>query len=176
MAPKIENYNEIELKEVTIRSSDLSVRYRNKPLYIQTPVLSFKRFTKDDDKCGLLQVSTKKDNHWNNFIVKLESRILEIFDELDILSEDLQFKRSRKLTLDINKATQIKSANLIDLKVGDLKDTEFRAIISVVGGYIDSLKSTEVSIKYRMFTAKTTTEIESLDEEPSFTVEDLKDV
>ena len=162
MAPTIQNYSEIDLELVSIRERDFSIRYDNKPLYIQTPLFTVRKFKSED----VLQVKTK-DLEWKEFLIKFETRAKDIYYELTGRED---FKRTKNLTLQVSDKTQIKSANLIDLELLDLKDVSFRSIISV-----DKLDDTTTSLKYKIFTVKTTADAIENDEEPNFTVDDLKE-
>ena len=89
---------------------------------------------------------------------------LQIDDEI----KKEQLKRSSHLNLIVSDKTQIKNKHNQDLKLLDLKDTEFKAIISVN-------KLTKVDnnlhVEYKLYTVKANIEVEV---EPTFTIEDLE--
>lgn len=164
MAPTIYNYSEIDLERISIRERDMCIRYDEKPLYVQTPLLKVRKF-KSEEK---VQVKAKE-LEWTNFLVDLESRIKFLYHELTDVKD---FKRLRNLVLTVTPKTQIKSANLVDLSLLDLKDASFVAIMS-----IDKLLvgDSSTSVNYNLFTVKTSTSVFEKDEDPCFTVDDLKE-
>lgn len=151
MAPKIQNYTKINMDLITVQPNG-SIRYEDKPLYIQTPLLEVRKFKSET----LLKVGSDSPE-WENLIQDLEYTVKNLSEE--------RFARTSCLHLEVTEKTQIKSKNLVDLSVLDLKDNKFRAIISV--NRVDNSK-----LCYKLYTAKTDNDV---DEEPNFTINDLEE-